>query len=221
MTKGQLVLPLPTRSARGREDFFVGPAAETAVRLVDDWRVWPEGKLVLVGDEGAGKSHLAEIWAAERKAPVISAAALDPDSPPDADSVVVEDADRGLSESAERGLFHLHNLIAERRGHLLLTARIPPSRWPIALKDLASRMQSATVVRLDPPDDATLGALLLKQFTDRRLAPDPTLFDYLLRRMDRSYAAAHALAERIDRVALGRKRRGVTVAIAREALGGQ
>ena len=215
--KEQLVLPLPVRTARGRGDFFVGPAAETAVRLVDQWASWPQGKLVLVGDEGAGKSHLAAIWAAERGAPIIDASAISPESPPETDSIVVEDADRGLSEPAERGLFHLHNIIAERRGHLLLTARTPPTRWPLRLKDLASRMQSATVARLEAPDDTTLGALLLKQFVDRELSPPPTLFDYLLRRMDRSYAATRVLVERIDRLALSRKR-PLTRALAKEAL---
>ena len=45
----QLPLPLPARSALGREDYFVSPANAIAVAMVEGWRDWPQRKLVLLG----------------------------------------------------------------------------------------------------------------------------------------------------------------------------
>ncbi|MGB8622376.1 MAG: chromosomal replication initiator DnaA, partial [Paracoccaceae bacterium] len=72
----QLVFDLPLRAARGREDFFVSPANAMAVAQVENWRRWPARKLVLVGPQGAGKTHLAHVWAAQADAGIVEAAAL-------------------------------------------------------------------------------------------------------------------------------------------------
>ncbi|MBC7155989.1 MAG: chromosomal replication initiator DnaA, partial [Rhodobacteraceae bacterium] len=138
----QLPLNLPPpRPALGRGDFL--PAAPNALALaaIDRWAEWPQGKLVLVGPEGAGKTHLAHVWAAMRGAAVVPAASLavaDLPALAAAGAVVVEDADRiGGDAAAETALFHLHNLVLEAGGRLLLTARALPRDWGLALPDLA------------------------------------------------------------------------------------
>jgi len=64
------------------------------------------------------------------------------------------------------------NLVAERRGAMLLTAREPPARWAGLLPDLRSRLAAAPAVAggVAEPDDALLAALLGKLFADRQLA---------------------------------------------------
>lgn len=202
----QLALDLPVRTARGRDAFFVAEANRLAVAQIDAWQTWPDGKLALIGPEGAGKTHLAHVWADLADAPVLDAAAL-----PDADlpalagtgAVAVEGADRiGGCDAAEAALFHLHNLLRAEGGALLLTARTPPRDWRLALPDLASRMQATASVRLDPPDDALLAAVLVKLFADRQLAVKPDLIGYLVGRMERSFAAAARTVAEIDREAL-------------------
>ena len=91
----QMILDLPVRQARGRDDFFVAPPNALALATLDDCAGWPSGRMLLIGPEGAGKSHLAAIWAETQDAPVLSAAALtDAEAPPAAPhgAVVVEDA---------------------------------------------------------------------------------------------------------------------------------
>ena len=73
------------------------------------------------------------------------------------------------------------------------------------------------VVELGPPDDALLRAVLVKLFADRQLAVDESLLTYLVTRIDRSFAAARAAVERLDREAL-RLHRPVTRALAAETL---
>lgn len=207
----QLTLDLPVRPARGRDDFFVSPVNAMAVAQVERWRDWPQGKLMLIGPEGAGKTHLTHVWAELAAATVIDAATLaQADLPALASigAVAVDGVDRivGIAAS-EAALFHLHNLALAEGGALLFTARRPPRDWPPGLPDLASRMQGTATALLDPPDDALLSAVLVKLFADRQLSVPPALIGYLVGRMERSFAAAAGIVARIDREALatGRK----------------
>ncbi|MGL6210519.1 MAG: chromosomal replication initiator DnaA, partial [Paracoccaceae bacterium] len=177
------------------------------------WAEWPEGKLVLVGPEGSGKSHLAQVWAAEAGAVVVAARDLGGDLPGLGVRLVVEDADRVVDEAA---LFHLHNLVVPG-GRLLITARVPPRDWGLGLPDLVSRMQAASLVRLAAPDDALLSAVLIKLFADRQVAVQPVLIEYLVRRMGRSLGVARDLVARLDALALARGS-AVTRGLASEVL---
>lgn len=201
----QLTLDLPLREARGREDFFVSPANALALAALDGWQGWPGGKAVLAGPPGSGKTHLAHVWATGTGARIVAASALPAtDLPALATSAVaVEDADHiGGNAPAEAALFHLHNLMAAARLPLLVTAAGPPRDWGLRLPDLASRMQAATLIRLDPPDDALLHAVLAKQFADRQIAVPPSLIDWLVPRMTRSLDAARQVVAALDARAL-------------------
>ena len=212
----QLAFDLPDLQAMTREHFFAAPSNALALQTVEGWRDWPGRKLLLVGPEGAGKTHLAHIWAALADAAILPAEGL-----PETDiaglsgrAVVVEDADR--IGGAEAQLFHLHNL-ATTTGALLMTARTPPRDWGLRLPDLISRMQATPIAHLDSPDDALLSAVLVKLFADRQVAVPANLIPYLVSRMPRSIGAARALVAALDAqsLALGRP---ITRALAGEVL---
>ena len=203
----QLAFDLPGQEKLGREDFFASPANAQGLAMIDMWRLWPGAMLLLVGPKGAGKTHLAQIWAAEVGARVLSAASL---ASGDlgmlaSSALAIEDTGRIAGQAAaETALFHLHNLMRERKLPLLLTARQPPRDWGLTLPDLDSRMKAVALVRIGPPDDALLSAVLAKLFADRQVAAPPALIPYLTSRMERSIDAARHLVAELDRRALAR-----------------
>lgn len=199
----QLHFDLPPRDAMGAGDYFVSEANAIAAAMLGDDAAWPAGKLVVTGPHASGKTHLVRLWAARTGADVRLAATLDAADPLPAPGtrIAIEDAE-ALPWASEEYLFHLHNHLAATNGRLLLTARQPPTAWPVRLPDLASRLQGTTVVRIDDPDDALLRAVLTKQFADRQLNPSPRLIAYVLSRIERSFAAAGAFVAAMDEAAL-------------------
>ena len=206
------------RPALGRDDFLVAPCNEAAVAWIDRWPDWPGPALALHGPPGAGKSHLAEVWRRRSGAEIVEASRLAgavPGAGGEPAALVVEGLGGPIDE---RALLHLYNGVAERGGHLLLTAAAPPARWPLALPDLSSRLRLAPAAALGAPDDALLGALMLKLFADRQIAVAPEVPAYVVPRIERTFAAVATLVERLDRAALA-EGRAVTVPLARSVLG--
>lgn len=216
----QLILDLPPEPRLTREDFCLAPSNSLALAAIDGWRSWPNRKMLLVGPQGAGKSHLAQIWAADAGAVLIFAtdlATADIAALGTHGVVGVEDAEKlAGNPDAEAGLFHLHNLLAAS-GMLLVTTKSTPRDWGLALPDLTSRMQATALTRLAPPDDALLSAVLAKLFSDRQLAVPANLIPYLITRMDRSIAAARILVAALDARALS-QHRPITRTLAGEIL---
>ena len=214
----QLAFALPHAESLTRDNFLEGPANEAALTLTERWPDWPNHIMVLAGEEGSGKSHLASIWAERAGARSIAAHALTAAAVPSAlatGALVVED----LKENGfdDRALFHLMNLAREDDAFVLITARVPPSAFEIELRDLRSRLRAVPVVTLAPPDDLLFRALIVKFCADRQMAVDESLVGYLASRIERSYAAARRAVEHLDSEAL-RLGRPVTRALAAELL---
>lgn len=218
---GQLAFDLPPRTGYARPDFFVSAANRDALAAIDGWARWPEGRMLLTGPAGSGKSHLAAIWAAQAGGTVAEGGALGADAVEGLaahGAVAVDDANAVAGHPArEAALFHLHNRMRERGHPLLLTAAAPPRDWGLGLPDLASRMQAMAATRLGRPDDALLRAVLVKLFADRQVVVEPALIPYVVARMDRSIAAARALVASLDALSLERGR-PISRALAAEAL---
>jgi chromosomal replication initiation ATPase DnaA len=132
--------------------------------------------------------------------------------------LALEDADRDLPAGGQAALFHLLNAFAAAGQWLLMTGRTAPARWEIGLPDLASRLAAMPVAHLAEPDDALLEAILARHLSARGLQARPDVLGYLTRRMERSAAAAAAIAARLDAAALA-ERSALTVPFARRVLG--
>ena len=221
-----LDLDWPRKRALTRADFVEGDCNGEALAAVEDCHGWRDGRLVLCGDEGCGKTHLAAIWAARSGARFIDAAALDPRNMRDVaalGAVIIEDVDRRLAAApdraaAEEALMHLFNLMGEQGGRVLFSAREAPGRWSVRLPDLASRLTLPPVFRVGRPDVTLLSHLLLKLFDDRDIALDPRVASFLSLRIERSFRAVHEMVEALDRYSVGVKR-PISVGLAKEVFG--
>ena len=180
------------------------------------WQEWPAGTLALTGPQGAGKTHMALAWAEKARAGVCwpRDRAMDVFDRFDG-RVVLDNADRYPDEP------HLALLLDAARATpgaaVLLVGRARPDRWPVGLKDLRSRLSATPVLALEEPDDALLAGVLERLCKARFIKLTEKAGTYLVKNMERSFAAAHAMAEALDRVHVNGAR-PVSVGIAARAL---
>ncbi len=219
---GQLALPFEHRPSLAGADFLVAPFNADAVAWIDRWPDWPGAALAVAGARAAGKSHLASVFAARTGARFVAASALAATLPADLAEgpgpLILDDADAMMGDDArERALFHLLNHLAPGRGRLLLTGAAPPARWPVRLRDLASRLRALPVAAIGAPDDAVMAALLVKLFADRQLRVAADVVPYMTARMERSFAAARDLVAALDARALA-EGRAVSLALVRAVM---
>jgi chromosomal replication initiation ATPase DnaA len=205
----QLTFDLPVRTARALEDFFISPSNGAAVELIS--ADWPGGRLLLVGPKGSGKTHLAHVWARDWQAEVANATGvvtrMDELLARAGGALVIENVDAIAGDTElQEALFHLLNAQAGAGGRLLLTSRVEPGQMGLTLPDLVSRLQGAASARLDLPDDALLGAVVVKLFRDRQIDITPETVSYLVARAERSFEAVHHIVDALDQLSLSEKR---------------
>ena len=214
----QFPLALEFLPSHGRDDFLITSCNQAAAALVDSWPDWPTPHAIVYGPAGSGKTHLLSVWSNKANAVELSAETLG--DVPVADQLGDGRAwvlDRLDAVRDETQLFHLWNLVRERNGALLAACRNAPSRLPFHLPDLTSRLAASTIVEILAPDDALLGALLVKLFQDRHLTVDPSVISFLQLRLERTFAAYRDAVQAIDRAGLAARRK-VTVPLVRQVL---
>ena len=207
----QLRLPLKTEGTVRAGVFVRSQCNEAAASELDRW---PDGAgrvMAICGPAGCGKSRLAATWAERVGAIGLNggeAALMDPlelEGRP-----VLLDIARDADDET---LFHLINLAQQDGGALLMVSRPSPRLWGVALPDLRSRLDAVRVIAMDPPDDVVLAAILRTRFSELSITPGDEVIDYLVRRIDRSAAAAAEVVARLDA-----QHRPVTRALARQVL---
>ena len=214
----QLTFRWPHSPSFAREDFLPAPSNLEALKAIQLWPNWAGRMLMLVGPEGAGKSHLGAIWARRAGATALPGEELDEQSLEactGASAVLIDDADR--ASGAEALFFHLINAGLQNNVWLLLTSRTAPDAWGLNTPDLLSRLRLAPIASLAAPDIELTEAVLFKLFSDRQLQVEAHVIAYIALRIERSLGAARELVEMLDNEALTQGRR-ITRTMASDAL---
>ncbi len=210
----QLPLPLASAAPPRAGPFFAAPSNQDALAWLDRPATWPDGRLLLCGPPGSGKTHLLCRWSDASGAACLPGASLRwPNGA--AGALAVDDADT----APEPALLHLLNEAAEQGRPVLLASRAPAAGWITRLPDLASRIRATASVAIAPAEDSLLRAILRRLFADRQLAAAEPVQDWLLLHLPRTPAALEEAAARLDRAALasgGRITRSLAAAVVDE-----
>ena len=214
--RGQIPLSFPERSLSFAEMKLTG-ANRAAIAAVRQVARWPYHVFCLVGPAQSGLSTIALAWAHENAGEVYTADAFADLSPSQLDAVADGSValDRADLVGDQARLLQLISSAERRGGRVLMTAHAAPSHWTVASPDLASRLRSAPIAGLAPPDEALMRARLQRAFARHFLALSPVLEDYLVVRLGQSYAHIEDTVAQLSGAAAGR---AVTVPLARELL---
>ena len=204
----QLPLMLSYRKAFGRSDFMVAPCNKEAISWIDKWPNWPVPAVLIYGESGSGKTHLASIFSEYR----LEAKDLTKDFIPYFQKkIVVENLEELSSEEA---LFHLFNFVRDMGGYLLLTARAIPE---FKLVDLKTRIQSVPKAAIFMPDEAFVNEVLMHAFAERHILVEEYVLAYAMTHMARSFRAIQNLIQTADELSLAEGRK-ITIPVIKETL---
>lgn len=211
------------------ETFHEGGNREAVLALAAQAAEAGRPPLWLYGPPGSGKSHLLQSACARAGEQGLTAAWLPLGSARGGDPamlagfehlglVALDDVDAIAGDAGwERALFTLWNEIAEQHGRLVLAAAAAPAAIPFGLPDLASRLASSQVHRLQPLAEHAQAEALVQRARHRGLELPPETLHYLTRRAPRDFAALCRLLDELDTESLAAQRR-LTVPFVRDWL---
>ncbi len=225
----QIPIQFENRPALDLEDYIVTKCNIEAVSMIDSWPDWPFFAICIYGDEGCGKTHLANVFsnlvlskepglgkvliyqASEITKEKVEYLVLDDKKK----CIIIENAD--LANFDEDAMFHLYNNFRSDGGFILFTAKTAPSRWRLRLPDLKSRLNIMPMIEIKEPDDELLSMLIVKLFIDRQVQITPDVISYLVKNIERSFKYVRKIVEEIDKYSLAKKR-AITVPLVRDLI---
>ena len=212
----QLYLDFPVKAQYIPEDFFITPANSKVVEILKKWPNWGEERfariVLLYGEEGSGKTHLAHIWQSISNAKFLNQSSLHNLYFADK-SLILEDIDNVDPNT----LLHLINIVQEKRQYLLLTSNSSPAKLDIKLDDLRSRILAIPSIAISAPDSDLFKAVLLKHISDRSLQVNSVAVDYILPRIERSFTKLIRLVNKLESASKISKR-PITIPLIKEIL---
>jgi len=202
---------------READRYVVTQANHPAHELMMRWRHWPGGAALLTGPAGSGRSHLGAVWAQDAHAgPWQAGEAAHEAYARLSGRVLVDDADQ---RGDEEGVIRLFDLARAGGGTVLFIAQDSAAGWSPALADLRSRLAAAARARLSEPDPVLLAHVLQRLCRERFLKLPAGSASFLALRIERSFAAAGAVARALDeRIGPGGGR-ALSIAALRRVLG--
>jgi chromosomal replication initiation ATPase DnaA len=122
---------------------------------------------------------------------------------------IIDDVDYIISfedNKYEEKILNLINIIkTSGKNNILMTSRKMPRFLDSRLKDLISRISSATVIEMRDPDEILLKKIIEKYLNERNIQINNESLDYLINRIERSYKSALKFAKMIDIMSLEKK----------------
>ncbi len=201
----QLTLPFADEQNYAAEDFCPAPSNTAAREWLQRPDAWSNGRLILWGEAGCGKTHLLHIWAQAQNAEIVDTARLNSitlhglrrvERP-----IALDDADLVPDPQA---LLHLLNMAAEAGQPVLLAARLPPARMAYKLADLTSRLRAAQAVEIRQSEDELLEQLLTKLAAQHQLTLSIPVRNTLLLHLPRAPAFYREAVARLNRAGFDR-----------------
>ena len=166
----------------------------------------------LYGPKKSGKTHLAQIWLLKNYGIEFKSnfeILLDNKRNVLIDNLLCFDQEK---------IFHIVDYCILNNLKLLITSNIKVNEIKFEFKDLSSRLKTFTNLEIYNPDDEMLLAVLTKLLIDKQFIINSIdIFEYILRRVDRSYKGINEIVNKLDTLSLEKKRQ-LTIPLIKEIL---
>ena len=198
-------------SKKDRENYFVNQTNQKAYELtiLENFNQ----NIFLFGPKKSGKSYLAAIWKEKNNAITYNNnfnRILETKK-----NLLIDDF---LDSSSEENLFHLINHCKLHNLKMYFASSIDINTYNFKLKDLYSRLREFLYLEIKPPDDEMCKMLMVKLFSDKQIIiKNKEIFDFIFKRVRRTYLDINVFVEKLDRLSLEKKRQ-LTIPLIKEII---
>ena len=169
--------------------------------------------IFLLAPDKSGKSHLINIWKKNNNAilychnlrEIIDAK----------QNVAIDDLFKNI---IEEDIFHIINHCKQENLKILITSNLSLNDYSFKLKDLKSRLKTFYHVSISNPDDEMIKIILTKLLLEKQfIIKNPEIFEFLVKRVERSYQSIYNLVDKLDKLSLEKKRQ-LTIPLIKEII---
>ena len=166
----------------------------------------------LYGPKKSGKSYLSKIWLKKNNAIEYNnnyEELLNLDNNILIDNLIFYDQEK---------IFYIVNNCILNNSKILITSDIKINSIDFKFNDLSSRLKTFSNLEIYQPDDEMLLAILTKLLIDKQFViKSNEIFEYILRRVDRSYQGINEIVNKLDILSLEKKRQ-LTIPLIKEII---
>ena len=168
--------------------------------------------IFLYGPKKSGKSYLSNIWLKRNNATLYDSNYELPLI--QKNNLLIDDF---LSYDEEKVFYVVNNCILNNL-KILITSDTKINDIDFKFKDLASRLKTFSNLEINNPNDEMLLSVLTKLLIDKQFIINSNeIFEYILRRVDRSYQGINEIVNKLDILSLEKKRQ-LTIPLIKEIL---
>ncbi len=194
-----------------RENYFVNQTNQKAYdfTIVEKFNQ----NIFLFGPKKSGKSYLASLWQDKNNAILYNnnfSRIIEIKK-----NVVIDDV---LGKTSEENLFHLVNHCKLNRLKMYFVSSVDLNNYNFKFNDLYSRLREFFYLEIQEPDDEMCKMLMVKLFSDKQIIiKNNEIFDYIYKRLNRTYLDINIFVEKLDRLSLEKKRQ-LTIPLIKEII---
>ena len=166
----------------------------------------------LYGPKKSGKSFLSNIW--KNKYNAIKLSNNFEELIKKKDNIFIDD----LYSFDQEIIFHLVNYCILNKLRILITSPYKINDINFKFNDLPSRLKTFSILEINNPDDEMLLTYLTRLLVDKQFIVNSNdIFEYILRRVDRTYDGIYDIVSKLDVLSLEKKRQ-LTIPLIKEIL---
>ena len=193
------------------ENYFVNKTNQKAYNLTILEEL--NQNIFLFGPEKSGKSYLANLWKDKNNA--ISFNNNLSQIIEIKKNVVIDDF---LGKSSDENLFHLINHCKLNHLKMYFVSSVDINTFDFKFKDLYSRLREFIYLEIETPDDEMCKMFMAKLFFDKQIIiKNKEIFDFIFKRLNRTYSDIYFLVQKLDRLSLEKKRQ-LTIPLIKEII---
>ena len=164
----------------------------------------------MYGPNKSGKSFLSHIWLNKNNGFKLKKNIKIPNNK----NILIDD----FQTFDEENLFHIVNNCILNNVKILVTSNTEINEINFKYNDLSSRLKTFSIFQINQPDDEMLITILTKLLIEKQFIINKNdIFEFILRRVNRSYQGIHDIVNKLDILSLEKKRQ-LTIPLIKEIL---